>query len=155
MLEYSKNINYQNVDAKEALAAKEYFEYYHPNLNRRTDDPINSALNYGYAVVRSAIARATIASGFLVSWGIHHDNQFNSMNLVDDLIEPFRPMVDIIAIKVAGSNVELTKPQRYKLAHILHNACIINNQKSVVSFCRVIYCKCGVLSIEGLYILSS
>ena len=129
VLEYSKNINSQNVDSKEALAAKDYFEYYHPSLNRRTDDPINSALNYGYAVIRNAIARAAVAAGFLISYGLHHDNQFNSMNLIDDLIEPFRHMVDIIAIKVAGNNVELTKPQRYKLAHILHNACVMNNQK--------------------------
>lgn len=55
ILEYSKNINSQNIDTKEALSAKDYFEYYHPSLNRRTDDPINSALNYGYAVIRNAI----------------------------------------------------------------------------------------------------
>lgn len=78
--------NAENVDAMEALAAKEYFEYYHEGLNRRVEDPVNSRLNYGYAVVRSSIARSLVAVGFHPTFGIHHDSQLNAFNLADDLI---------------------------------------------------------------------
>lgn len=129
-LEYYENNDIDNkIDIIESSSAKEYFEYFHPSLNRRTDDPINSALNYGYAVVRSAIARQLLYSGFLLSWGLHHKSQFNAMNLADDIIEPYRAMVDIVASRVANANIELNKTQRYDLAHVLHNACMVDGNK--------------------------
>ena len=130
-ISYIDNTNLENeIDIIESSSAKEYFELYHPALNRRTDDPVNSALNYGYAVIRSAISRQLLYSGFLLSWGLHHKSQFNAMNLADDIIEPYRAMVDIIASRVANTNIELSKNQRYDLAHVLHNACIIDNKKT-------------------------
>lgn len=130
-INYTDNKNSENeIDIIESSSAKDYFELYHPALNRRTDDPINSALNYGYAVVRSAISRQLLYSGFLLSWGLHHKSQFNAMNLADDMIEPYRAMVDIIASRVANANIELNKNQRCDLAHVLHNACVIDNKKT-------------------------
>ena len=106
-IKYSDDANSENeIDIIESSAAKDYLELYHTSLNRRTDDPINSALNYGYAVVRSAIARQLLFSGFLLSWGLHHKSQFNAMNLADDIIEPYRAMVDIVASRVADTNIE-------------------------------------------------
>lgn len=55
---------------------------------------VNSFLNYGYAVLRAAIARAIVAAGLLPSLGLHHRNRSNSFCLADDLIEPLRPLVD-------------------------------------------------------------
>jgi CRISPR-associated protein Cas1 len=55
---------------------------------------VNSFLNYGYAVLRAAIARAIVAAGLLPSLGIHHRNRSNAFCLADDLIEPLRPLVD-------------------------------------------------------------
>lgn len=127
--EYLQIINLQNVDYCESLAAKEYFEFYHEGLNRRTEDPINSRLNYGYAVVRSAIARKLVATGFHPTFGIHHDNQLNAFNLADDLIEPYRAMVDLVAHNNVGSNVQLSKGERRELAHVLHNACMLDGTK--------------------------
>lgn len=69
-----EKITANNVDVIEALAAKEYFMCYHEGLNRRVDDPINSRLNYGYAVVRSAIARSLVAVGFHLTFGIRHNS---------------------------------------------------------------------------------
>jgi len=126
---YAISVHHENVDYNESLAAKEYFKFYHEGLNRRTDDPINSRLNYGYAVVRSAIARKLVATGFHPTFGIHHDNQLNAFNLADDLIEPFRPVVDIVVHDNIGANVQLTKQERRELAHVLHNACIIDGTK--------------------------
>lgn len=126
---YALSIHEENVDYHESLAAKEYFTFYHEGLNRRTDDPINSRLNYGYAVVRSAIARKLVATGFHPTFGIHHDSQLNPFNLADDLIEPFRAMVDLVAHENIGSNVLLSKQERRALAHVLHNACIVDGTK--------------------------
>ena len=75
VLSHAINLTTEEVDYKEAIAAKEYFSYYHSGLNRRTDDPINSRLNYGYAVMRSAIVRALVATGFHPTFGIHHNNR--------------------------------------------------------------------------------
>jgi len=129
---YLESITAENVDITEALAAKEYFSYYHEGLNRRIDDPINSRLNYGYAVIRSYIARSLVAAGFHPTFGIHHDNQLNAFNLADDLIEPYRAMVDIVAHDNIGSNIQLSKNERREIAHVLHNACMIDGVKANV-----------------------
>lgn len=126
---YLDNISKENVDITEALAAKDYFAYYHEGLNRRGDDPINSRLNYGYAVVRSSIARSLVAAGFHPTFGIHHDSQLNAFNLADDLIEPYRAIVDIVVHDNIGSNVQLSKNERRAIAHVLHNACMMDGAK--------------------------
>ena len=130
IVKYASDLCTENVDICEASAAKEYFAFYHEGLNRRGDDPINSRLNYGYAVVRSAIARSLVAAGFHPAFGIHHDNQLNAFNLADDLIEPYRAMVDLTAHDNIGSNVELSKAERKAIAHVLHNACMIDRTKA-------------------------
>lgn len=58
-------------------------------------DGLNSLLNYGYTIARSATARAVVAAGLHPSIGLHHSNDANPMRLVDDLMEPFRPMIDL------------------------------------------------------------
>jgi CRISPR-associated protein Cas1 len=66
-----------------------------PVFRRDPDLPgLNSFLNYGYAVVRAAVARAIVAAGLVPSLGIHHRNRSNAFCLADDLIEPLRPLVD-------------------------------------------------------------
>ncbi len=126
---YANSITSFNADYNEALSAKEYFSQYHDGLNRRADDPINSRLNYGYAVVRGYIARTLVATGFHPTFGLHHDSQLNSFNLADDLIEPFRAIVDLIANDNIGSNTILSKTERREITRVLHNACIIDNTK--------------------------
>jgi len=91
--------------------------------------------------MRSAIARALVATGFHPTFGIHHDNQLNAFNLADDLIEPWRPMVDLIAHKNIGANVILNKAERYELAHVLHNACVLDGYKMTVLSAVDIMCE--------------
>ena len=129
---YLDRLAFEHTDYVEALAAKEYFSFYHEGLNRRTEDPINSRLNYGYAVVRSAIARSLVAVGFHPTFGIHHDSQLNAFNLADDLIEPYRAIVDLAAHENIGNNVRLNKNERRELAHVLHNACMVEETKMSV-----------------------
>jgi CRISPR-associated protein Cas1 len=79
----------------EARAARYYWpKLFGPKFKRHGNDKINAALNYGYAVLRAVIARSVVSYGLLPSFGIHHDNNLNAFNLVDDLLEPFRPMAD-------------------------------------------------------------
>jgi CRISPR-associated protein Cas1 len=66
-----------------------------PSFRRDPDGVgLNSFLNYGYAVLRAALARAIVAAGLLPSLGLHHRNRSNSFCLADDLIEPLRPLVE-------------------------------------------------------------
>lgn len=81
------------------------------------------------AVVRSTIARSLVSAGFHPTFGIHHDSQLNAFNLADDLIEPYRAIVDIVSHENTGSNVQLSKNERKSIAHVIHNACIIDKAK--------------------------
>lgn len=88
-----------------------------------------SILYYGYAVVRSSIARNLVATGFHPTFGIHHNSQLNAFNLADDLIEPYRAIVDAVACKNMGNNAQLSKNERREIASVLHNACMVNGTK--------------------------
>lgn len=122
-------MNEDNVEAAEALAAKEYFACYPEYFNRREENPVNSGLNYGYAVVRSAIARNLVAVGFHPTFGLHHRSQLNAFNLADDLIEPYRAIVDIVVRENPSLNLKLTKDERMAIAHVMHNAYMVNEIK--------------------------
>uniref|UniRef100_UPI00404779BC type II CRISPR-associated endonuclease Cas1 n=1 Tax=Orrella sp. TaxID=1921583 RepID=UPI00404779BC len=81
----------------------------------RNADGINSLLNYGYTVFRAATARSVIAAGLHPSIGLHHSNDSNSMRLVDDLIEPFRPIVDLVVWHLWRKNDAVVKPETKRL----------------------------------------
>lgn len=86
-------------DNLEGRAAKEFFSRLFEGFRRRRDGDVrNAMLNYGYAVVRAAIARDLAAQGFHPALGVHHDSVENAFNLADDLIEPFRPLVDLAVV---------------------------------------------------------
>ena len=70
---------------------------------RRSEGNINSFLNYGYTVLRAAAARAVVSAGLHPSVGIHHTNQYNDWRLADDIVEPFRPLVDITVHRLVES----------------------------------------------------
>jgi CRISPR-associated protein Cas1 len=104
---YNNLINMvQNVDGGdsmnvEATAANYYFKHLFDNSFVRDDefDGRNSALNYGYAIMRGHLARLLVVYGFLPIKGIHHHNDQNSFNLADDFMEPFRPVVDLFVMQ--------------------------------------------------------
>ena len=85
---------------------------------RRDRDAIdqNRFLNYGYAILRSATARAICASGLLPQLGLHHHNRYSGIPLADDLMEPFRPVVDTIVAEIVreGCAGELMDPPMKK-----------------------------------------
>nr|BAV59374.1 CRISPR-associated protein cas1 [Candidatus Endomicrobium trichonymphae] len=118
----------------EAFAAKIYWEGIFENFQRNKDSDIrNSALNYGYTIVRGAVARSLASSGFITCFGIHHSNDLNAFNLVDDIIEPFRPFVDDIVIDIfknSKTNKELLKEHKQQLLSVLSIDCIFNDKNS-------------------------
>lgn len=81
----------------EAQGARRYWGLLFGDGFRRDQngDGLNALLNYGYTVLRSATARAVIAAGLHPGIGLHHSNDNNAMRLVDDLMEPFRPVIDL------------------------------------------------------------
>ena len=84
-------------DNVEGHGARRYWGLLFGSEFRRNQDGdgINALLNFGYTVVRSATARAVVAAGLHPSIGLHHSNDGNAMRLVDDLMEPFRPIIDL------------------------------------------------------------
>lgn len=85
-------------DNLEAQGARRYWGLLFGDDFRRDQSGggLNALLNYGYTVLRAATARAVVAAGLHPTLGIHHQNEGNPMRLVDDLMEPFRPMVDLL-----------------------------------------------------------
>ena len=101
-----------DTSGREAVAASAYFRKVLPKGNRRMG-PYTPALDYGYTVLRAGIGRTAVGGGWLVSRGIHHCNNLNAFNLVDDLIEPFRPVVDLLVIQreLGGTLTPVTKQE--------------------------------------------
>ncbi len=84
-------------DNIEAQGARRYWTLLFGTEFRRDQNAggINGLLNYGYTVLRAATARAIVAAGLHPTLGLHHSNEGNAMRLIDDVMEPFRPMVDL------------------------------------------------------------
>ncbi len=106
---------------REAHAARVYFRsLFGPEFSRDDETPINAALNYGYALLLSAVNREIVARGYLTQHGICHHSDFNQFNLSCDLMEPFRPIVDrIVFDNVRG---DFTKEDKLLLVDMLNQA---------------------------------
>ena len=96
----------------EAQAARRYWPaLMGAEFRRDRDAPgANALLNYGYAVMRATVARAVIAAGLHPTIGIHHANRGNAFALADDLVEPFRPLVDALVLSMRDAGVETLDP---------------------------------------------
>lgn len=104
----------------EGYAARLYWGGLMGNGFKRDSDGggVNSLLNYGYAVLRSVVARAVCAAGLNPAIGVHHHNRLNPYCLVDDLMEPLRPLVDLKVKQVGKEQGELTPDTKRALAEV-------------------------------------
>ena len=95
-----------DVDNREAYAARLYWKLLFGDsfIRDKDGDGINALLNYGYAIMRAAMARAICSAGLIPSLGIHHDNNVNQFCLADDFFEIYRPVIDCIVYKLWRSN---------------------------------------------------
>lgn len=113
----------------EARAAVVYFkEIFGNDFTRRDNDFYNSALNYGYAIVRGMISRTLVMYGFEPSLGIFHHNQLNAFNLSDDIIECFRPMVDLYILRNLEYRDELDSYSKRKIYNVINSMMVIDGK---------------------------
>ena len=117
LLALHKEVKNNDVNNTEAVAARYYFQQLSNQQNNflreRNGIPPNHALNYGYAIIRAAVARALTSSGLLCVVGIHHANQYNPLGLADDIMEPYRPFIDALVF----SNISFFDCERLEKEH--------------------------------------
>ena len=94
-------------------------------------------LNYGYAVLRAAVARGLVAAGLLPAFGVHHDNVQNAFNLADDLLEVIRPVADWTAFGLSGQGRRpdedtLTREHRQHLVGVMTEPLMITGEQLTV-----------------------
>jgi CRISP-associated protein Cas1 len=109
-------------DNVEAQAARRYWPaLMGPDFRRDRDaEGANALLNYGYAVMRATLARAVIGAGLHPTIGLHHKSGVNSFALADDLMEPFRPLVDAVVRRMVCDGIDSVTPETKKpLAHLI------------------------------------
>ncbi|MEA2100756.1 MAG: type II CRISPR-associated endonuclease Cas1 [Campylobacterota bacterium] len=139
--ELSTKVELYDNNGDEAQSARIYWtDLFNRSFRREqgSEDIINSMLNYTYAILRASIARLVSANGLLPVFGIWHKNKYNAFNLVDDLIEPFRPFCDLyVKILLNTKYIEannLSVNIKRDLVNILLLECVdINGGKSTLS----------------------
>lgn len=119
----------------EGHAAAFYFStLFGGDFARAQDSDVrNAALNYGYAIIRGIIARTISTYGYLPCLGIHHKSELNRFNLADDLIEPFRPLVDAVVAEMDLSE-ELRPDNKRQLFDLLSVGMLISERRFDVSY---------------------
>ena len=126
---YYSNVKSGDSDNREGIAAKIYWnELFGDNFIRSREgmEP-NTLLNYGYTLLRAAVARALMGSGLLPAFGIFHRNRYNAFPLADDIMEPYRPYVDEIVYHMYTNGIDkLDKDAKSQLLNILFTDTVFN-----------------------------
>lgn len=133
----------------EATASVKYFkQLFGDEFKRREETSINSFLNYGYAIIRGFVARSVAVHGLLPFLGIRHSNQFNQFNLADDLIEVFRPVVDLFVKTYLSDSAELNSAIKQTIYSIINYDVEIDGQKQTLSYAIDMFVESYVKSIQ-------
>lgn len=110
MVAWASSVKSGDTDNREAVAAAYYWKELFPDIDDFTRDrygvPPNNLLNYGYAILRAIVARALVSSGLMPTLGIHHHNRYNAYCLADDIMEPYRPIIDKLILSILGKSEE-------------------------------------------------
>lgn len=122
MHKWADDVKSGDPDNYEAQAAAYFWMNIFPDIpdfrRHREGIPPNNLLNYGYAILRAVIARAIVSAGMLPSLGIFHRNKYNAYCLADDIMEPYRPVVDKIVVDIVDSGTDISE-LNLKLKQIL------------------------------------
>lgn len=125
---------------REGHAAKVYFNaVFGMQFTRAEENPINAALNYGYAIILSAFNREVVNNGYITQLGIFHDNMFNPFNLSSDIMEPFRILVDRKVYSMQPEKLE--HEEKAELVNLLNEEVYIADRKEYVNNAIKIYVK--------------
>lgn len=119
---YYMNVKSGDTDNREGIAAKIYWTelFGREFIRTREGAAPNNLLNYGYTILRAAVARSLMGSGLLPAFGIFHRNRYNAFPLADDLMEPYRPYVDELVYNLhTEGKSQLTKEVKGELLRIL------------------------------------
>ncbi|MBI4944936.1 MAG: type II CRISPR-associated endonuclease Cas1 [Bacteroidetes bacterium] len=124
-----------DITNQEAQASRRYWSklFGETFTREREGMPPNPSLNYGYAILRAAVARALCGSGLLPTLGIFHHNKYNHYCLADDIMEPYRPYVDKMVWEQKEKYPDyhnLDKERKAELLSVLSCDVIINGEKS-------------------------
>lgn len=109
MMKWSRDVTSGDPKNLEARAAAYYWaNLFTPIIGEgfkrdRFGLPPNNLLNYGYAILRAIVARALVGSGMLPTFGIHHKNKYNAYCLADDIMEPYRPSIDRLVVRMIAN----------------------------------------------------
>ena len=120
---YWQNVKSGDADNREGIAAKIYWDALFGDdfMRYRTGGSPNEMLNYGYTILRAAVARSLMGSGLFPALGIYHRNRYNAFPLADDIMEPYRPYVDEIVFDLyANGETELNKDVKAELLKLLY-----------------------------------
>jgi len=133
---YASKVLSGDTSNMEGAAAAHYWKAFfeHDFKRERFGVYPNNFLNYGYAILRAATARALSASGLLNTIGIHHHNKYNAFALADDIMEPFRPIVDecVSQLMVNFEEEELNTKIKAELLQILTRTVYFKDEKSTL-----------------------
>ena len=133
LLKMLSNIDSGDTKNIEGQVAKIYFkELFERGFNRNFDNIYNACLDYGYTILRGAIARSIAQYGYIPSLGIHHKSELNNYNLADDFIEPFRPIVDLWTRQNINLKDEFRTKIRNELVDLLNYDVIIDGKRNCV-----------------------
>lgn len=120
---FYSNVKSGDASNREGLAARNYWGMvFDGNFvrNQEGEDGLNAMLNYGYSILRAAMARAIVGTGLSLSYGLFHKNRYNAFPLADDLMEPFRPYVDLAVLGLWKEGIsELNKESKVELLSVL------------------------------------
>ncbi len=120
---YINNVKSGDTTNMEGIAAQHYWKYLFDDFTReRFGGEPNNMLNFGYAILRSIVARALVSSGLLPVLGIFHKNKYNPYCLADDIMEPYRPFVDKMVYNYIAQNPLPTELNREVKAYLLQIA---------------------------------
>lgn len=112
LTQLARKVRAGDPDNYEAQGARRYWgQLFGEDFRREQNgDGINAMLNYGYTVLRATTARAVVAAGLHPTLGLHHSNEGNPMRLVDDLMEPFRPVIDLCVWQLVKQGEVIVTP---------------------------------------------
>ena len=140
LMEYIEEIELNDKTNREGHAAKVYFNaLFGKGFSRSDDCPVNAALNYGYSIILSIFNREVAASGYLTQLGLFHDNMFNQYNLSCDLMEPFRPFVDLTVREM--NPMKFDKEEKLQIYAMLSEEIRIDGRTQTFINAIKIYCK--------------
>lgn len=142
LFKFQQEVTSGDTQNHEAQAARVYWTELFGNDFRRDQESagLNAFLNYGYAIIRSAIARYCVACGLNPNLGVFHKNMENPFCLIDDLMEPFRPLVDSYCYAFREEK-EISPQIKKTLVSILEQIVFYNHEQKTLRNALQEYCQ--------------